>query len=173
MRFKENLNAFTCYLSGDWKWNLRHPFKTLKALQRGLRAAWQRATRGFSDYDLYDWDNWMLELLPSSLEEFARVNQAYPDYEEMDAFDKWQNYLKGLAADFRICQDPEAEDRNEYYEEYTAQFNDKSIHMVGNHERTEIDDKYFARAKELSKEQQQLLEDTFARLAKWFYAIWW
>lgn len=169
MKKECDINAFTCYIpSRSIKWNVLHPIKYIKAICRGFRAAWQRATKGFCDYDLWDLDSWLLKLLPSALENFVKNNNGYPF--DFKTIEEWNDFLLKMATDFRACQDPEAEDRNEYYEEYIKQFEEKD----GWHrERTEIDKKYFTRSRELYEEQQRNLEEVFARLAKWLRAIWW
>lgn len=165
-------NAFTCYLSSDWKWNLTHPLKTIKAVYRGIIAAWQRATRGFSNYDIYDLDDWLLHLLPDALEEFTKHNIGYPSNDkEIKDFETWQNFLTELAKDFRACQSEEVEKSNEYYEEYMKKFDDPNWTVKS--PRTKIDTLYFNRCKELAAEQQERIERTFARLAKRLQSIWW
>ena len=49
---------------------------------------------------------------------------------------------------------------------------DEHGNLVYKPEQSEIDKKYFNRLKELSIEQQKLLEDTFMRLAKHIYEMW-
>ena len=172
MKKECDINAFTCYIpSRSLKWNVLHPIKYIKAVCRGFRAAWQRATKGFCDYDLWDLDSWLLQVLPDALDAFVKDNPSYPAWGEMDTFEKWQNFLKNIASDLRDCADIDGNSHNEYYEEYIKKFDDPNWNI--NSPSTELDKKYFARCKEIAEEQQIKMENAFARLAKWLHAIWW
>ena len=174
------LNVFKDYNCWSTRYKLTHPWKIIMGGFRNLKAAWQRATRGYADRDTWNLDNWLLQVLPAALEHLAEHSHGWPSNDEFPEFEDWQEYLFKIAKDLRECQDCEGNDKNEYYEDYMKQLDDwdnrwkKDGHgnAIYIPERTEIDEKYFNRLKELSIEQQKLLEDAFNRLSKILYACW-
>lgn len=174
------LNVFKDYNCWSTRYKLMHPWEIIVNGCRNLKAAWQRATRGYADRDTWNLDSWLLQVLPAALDHLAEHSHGWPSNDEFPEFEDWQEYLFKIAKDLRECQDPEGDSKNEYYKEYMKQFDDwdnkwekdEQGNLVHKAERTEIDEKYFARSKELAKEQQILLEDAFARLAKKLYGCW-
>lgn len=174
------LNVFKDYNCWSTRYKLTHPWEIIMAGFRNLKAAWQRATRGYADRDTWNLDSWLLQVLPAALDHLAEHSHGWPSNDEFPEFEDWQEYLFKIAKDLRECQDPDGDSKNEYYEEYMKQFDDwdnkwekdEQDNLVHKAERTEIDEKYFARSKELVKEQQALLEDAFNRIGKHLYSFW-
>ena len=174
------LNVFKDYEDWSIRYKLTHPWKIIINGFRNLKAAWQRATRGYADRDTWNLDSWLLQVLPAALKYLAEHSHGWPSNEEFPKFEDWQEYLFKIAKDLEDCQDCEGNNKNEYYNDYMNQFDnwdnkwekDEHGNLVYKPEQSEIDKKYFNRLKELSIEQQKLLEDTFMRLAKHLYAMW-
>lgn len=59
----------------------------------------QRIERGFSDYDLLDFDNFLLAILPPALDKLAEKD-TYPDY-MFTTLEAYQRYIKRIANDLR------------------------------------------------------------------------
>lgn len=87
------LNSFKVgYLYPFW----RHPIENTKQFFCNLRFAWQRATRGYSNYDLYDLNDFYTRLFIASLNEFKKDMYSAPSefYNEEDgSIKEWENYL--------------------------------------------------------------------------------
>ena len=59
----------------------------------------QRLERGFSDYDLLDFDNFLLAILPAALDKLAE-KYTYPDF-MFTTLEAYQRYIKHIADDLR------------------------------------------------------------------------
>ena len=159
------LNVFKDYPYSK-KYYLLHPWKFLKHSYYNIRDFIWRGTKGFAPSDTWNLDSWLLQVLPAALKYLAEHSHGWPSNEKFPKFED--------------CQDCEGNNKNEYYNDYMNQFNDwdnkwkKDEHgnLVYKPEQSELDKKYFNRLKELSVEQQTLLEDTFNRLSKILYACW-
>ena len=158
-----------------FKWPYRkmyyvtHPWKWITTLISNLRCAWQRVTKGYSDYDVYEMYDFILHLIPNMLADMATSEiGAYPGTEEFDTFEKWQDYLMGIAGEFTTLQDdwPESQERNEYAAKWLEELRQK--HPIDK----ELRDKYFGRCKELMEEQNAATRKAFAHLAEHFYGLW-
>ena len=98
---------------------LTHPWKWFAQLWKNLKCGWQRATKGYCDYDVWNMDSWLLELLPPMLRELANDPVgAYPGVEPFETPEKWHYWLLKMAVRFLELQDDWTESRNEYDEEY-------------------------------------------------------
>ena len=164
------LNVFKDYRGYSRRWMITHPWLYFKHGYYNLKAAWQRATRGYADRDVFDLDKYLLELLPATLKQLANTAHGHHINFEYEA---WIEFLNKLAADLEKCQDDEGNDENEYYDEYIKSLDNvryENKRMIFPND--EISKLYFNRMKELSKERQKLLEDCFSRLGKWIRAMW-
>lgn len=63
-----------------------------------LKCAWQRVTKGYCYRDIYELNEFYLELISASLKELSKTTHGYPlDFEDMET---WQDYLKEMADRF-------------------------------------------------------------------------
>ena len=77
---------------------------------RHFKWAWQRATRGFADCDVWDMYSWIFELFHDSLTFLADNHFGYPGTEEFRTDESWTEYLKSIAQKFY-----QADEMNEFY----------------------------------------------------------
>ena len=101
MSAKTELNVFKCITYYG-----QNPFKKcwygFKDKCRQLKWAYQRATRGYSDWDLWDLDSFYVQMFINSLREFAEKTNGYPSgitYEE------WQELIRTIARCFEESQE--------------------------------------------------------------------
>ena len=135
----------------DMKYYIKHPRYMFKQIRKKLKYCWQRITKGYCDADIWNWDAWLLELMPQMLDELATVTDAYPD-DIVDSLDEWKKYLHGLAANLRLYKDM---DRTIDIDKYNtwAEFNKAATQM--------------------REEQAAILEETFIEIAKNLRRMWW
>lgn len=172
------LNVFKDYRGYSRHWMLTHPWLYFKHGYYNLKAAWQRATRGYANRDTWDMDTWFLQVFPAMLKQLSQNANGHPC--SFKSYEEWTEFLYQLAIDFEKCQDDEGNDENEYYDDYMKSLDDIKWKRDENgcltwdtHEHhDEISKLYFDRMKETSKERQKLLEDCFARLGKWIRTMW-
>lgn len=76
---------------------LRHPIKWIKGVFKDLKWAWQRATKGYSDYDRYDIDFWFLKTIVPMLREFNEKTYSHP-YNMTP--EEWHDIIEEMAQHF-------------------------------------------------------------------------
>lgn len=92
----DKLNVFT-YSYGPWKHITNWP-KNIWYFFRSFKYAWQRATKGYCDWDLWDLDYFYASLFRDSLKEFAKNLCGYPYRYKTEA--EWSATLNELSEHF-------------------------------------------------------------------------
>ena len=77
---------------------------------RQFKWAYQRITKGFCDFDIWDLDNYYLELFYQTIIELANITHGYPGTEEFPTPEAWDKYLREMANNFY-----RANESNNYY----------------------------------------------------------
>lgn len=91
------LNVFESYMCpwrhpSNWIPNLKQPFRRLKW-------AYQRATKGYCDYDVWDIDSWLSEIMHDMLKQLADISNGYPA--NFVGPQTWKMELRRMADDFK------------------------------------------------------------------------
>ena len=92
---------------------LRHPknwIATIKMLRRSFIYAYQRITRGIADCDYWDFDHYLLKILPSGLDLLIQNQHGWPGTDQFPTPESWDAYLKEIRDKFY-----RADETNEYY----------------------------------------------------------
>jgi hypothetical protein len=101
-----SLNVFSkhyCSYRGlGFKKRIREPFLRLKW-------AYQRITRGYSDFDCYDLTQFYGELIGESLAHFSANIHSFPINDHYSTFETWQEALSSAADDFKIIKQYEVD----------------------------------------------------------------
>lgn len=112
-----SLNVFSkhycSYHNVGLKKKLREPFLRLKW-------AYQRITRGYSDFDCYDLAHFYGEMICETLAHLSNNTHGYPQSEEYPTFESWQEALCAAADDFDLIKNYEFNGSKtlEYQKEY-------------------------------------------------------
>lgn len=163
------------------RYYLTHPLKWFKQLGHNIRAAWMRCTRGWCYYDVWDWDNWFMHTVPPMFRHLAEYGCGYPGFEPFETPEKWHDWLIKMADQIENCTEDAQEKNNEYYEEYIEHIMDNweppkkdenGFYTYPHHERTELDEKYFAREKELGEKAEEDIKDALNQIGENFYRLW-
>lgn len=159
-----NLNCF--YYSHPMRYYLKHPWKFFRHTWWGFHAMFQRAKRGYADLDVYNFDNFLLGIIPPALRYMAECEVgAYPGVEPYETFEKWQQWLGELANRFEALQEDWGTTRNEYEKDMMAQIDNGTIDPM-------LREKWSTRTQELSAAQQEEIIAVFSKLAHNFYMLW-
>lgn len=113
------------YCMRSWK----HPFILLNQFLRDIKYCFQRITKGYSDIDVWNMNDWFLEIIPSMLEELKETANGTPSSlangtdetyarGDKDGFEKWKRILGEMAYLFRESYEKTCEKKNPYAEEY-------------------------------------------------------
>ena len=105
----KNLNVFKMCAYCPWRYPSNW-WSNIKQFFRHFKWAWQRASRGYCDYDCFALDDYYLKLIPATLRELAKDTHGYP--EEFGTIDKWQEEIIKIAEDFEAA----AMNEEEYFQ---------------------------------------------------------
>ena len=163
----------------------RHPIKFFKEVAANLKAAWMRATKGYCYTDVWNIDTWFCLVLPPMLRHMADYGSAYPGSEPFETPEKWHDWLHSVADVIETFNDEDFwyTTKNEFAEEWDKVSKEARVEVIDDlgHKMisynksdhyNEIKELYFARMKEISKERQALIENTFNELGKYFDCLW-
>ena len=77
------------YFPYRWRYYITHPWEFFEDCWLNIKAAYQRITRGFAYRDLFNIDNWFLDIFPEMLKEFRENLHSFPGNSEFPTFGKW------------------------------------------------------------------------------------
>ena len=106
--------------------------KNIRLFFRRYKWAYQRATRGYADCDIWDMDSWILNLFHDSLNHLADNHMGYPGDDRYPTDEEWTTQLKDLAQLFY-----QANESNDYYPTPVA---DKWYEWRKEHQATWVDE---------------------------------
>ena len=162
-----NRNVFKLY-PHNWK-RPSNWWDNIKDFFRGFKYTYQRATKGYCDYDLFSISDWFLEMFPNMLKEFSEGTYSYPwDMEEKE----WRKYLVEMREHFlNACKDykdssPEAK------KEYDELYKDFPLELYNTKEREEKVKKYYKKVKEYDDYKQEELKKGMDMFQKRFWDLW-
>ena len=180
---KNKLNVFT---NGYLPWYPCNWWSNIRYFFRSFRRAWQRATRGYSDGDLWDLDFYYSNLMIASLSQFRAKVMGFPAY--MESIDEWYAILDKIILLLKQSAEIEPlEEKNElaeWYDEYiettpwniteVADGKARCMTLAPVDEETKAKRKqYFKREEELYKLRVQKRKEAFELLAEYFGNLWW
>ena len=180
---KNELNIFT---GGYMPWYPRNWWKNICYFFRTIKWGWQRAIRGYSDYDTWDLDVYYSNMIIASLSQFRAETMGYPGY--MENIDEWYAILDKIIFLLKQANEDEPlEEKNELAEWYDGYLATKNLDMteVANGKAmrislTEVDEEtetkrkqYYKREEELYNIRTQKRKEAFELLAEYFGHLWW
>lgn len=173
-----SLNVFKDSISNYPRWAL---WRRTKCFFKSIKMAWQRATRGYCDWDVYDLDCFYRELIINSLTQFrenllgapcdfSTMEGKHERKEEIDDFVLWKEYI----GDIIYCLQMSDEDyefglKNKYEDEY--------FHLLFKNEETtkehfELFEAYWQEEQKLNNKRHEYLEEGLSLLARYFEHLW-
>lgn len=88
----KNLNVFNNYVC-PWKY-IKNWGTNIGTFFRSFKWAYQRATRGFADKDVWNLDTYLTELIADSVEQLADIQHGWPGTDEFPTPESWDEYLR-------------------------------------------------------------------------------
>lgn len=120
-----NVFKFSYY---PWRYirNWGHNFKQFFI---NIKWAFQRATRGYCDFDLWDLDYFYTKLFIDTLKNFSEKNQGIPNAfynkdDEQASVNAWSDYIMDMREDFVKTLEALEADTPEEWEEKSASIDD-------------------------------------------------
>ena len=167
MKKLNNRNVFKLY-PHNWK-RPSNWWDNIKDFFRGFKYTYQRATKGYCDYDLFSISDWFLEMFPNMLKEFSDGTHSYPwDMEE----NEWRKYLVEMREHFlNACKEYE-DSSPEARKEYDELYKDFPLELYNTKEREEKVKKYYKKVKEYDDYKQEELKKGMDMFQKRFWDLW-
>ena len=129
--------------------------------------AYQRASKGYCDNDLWDLSNYYLDILYNSLNELANRHVGYPGNDNFPTSESWEDYLRKMARCFY-----RANENNEYYSkpafEKWAEYIDDKIPWGIEGEKLRNDEVYMELTQDMEEEVFRIYEKRDADLKTGF-----
>lgn len=162
---KNQLNVFKL---GYYSW--RHPFNwphNIRNFFRTIKWGWQRATKGYCTWDLWDLDAHLLQLIPASLRAFKKDNIGYPS--EL-TYEKWNKIIDEMINHFETAYEYiyNPEQYCESYPAYEATLTDTTTEA------------HQAAWDIFSQEENKVIDEGYNHLnqgidllKKWLPHLWW
>lgn len=160
------MNVFTFYPHA-WRYYLTHPWAFFKHCFRNLKMAWQRATKGYCDYDVWCFNTSFLEIVPAIIEE--QLNSDYFGIPVGKTEAEWRGKLNEIIRLFTFAREGR---ENEYEFDYQNElmrfgFDDDSMP-----ENKELINNYLERKWEIEKEKAEALNKGMELFKEAFWGLW-
>lgn len=166
------------YLS-VWTWPLRpryyvtHPWHWFRQLWRNMKAAHNRATKGYCSWDWGDLDVWFIHVMPLMLRDMAMKGYAYPGSEPFETPEKWHSWLYRMADQLIYLQNED--NGNEFNKPYMDVLMKNPAKILTDElsaEAKELRDKYLNRSEEVYLEHNKLFKETMNELIEHWNCLW-
>lgn len=132
--------------------NWKCPIYNIKQFFRNCKYAWQRATKGYSDWDIWDLDTYYSDLISNSMLQFAdEINSRM-------TYDEWVEKIRSIAHKIKASNDYE----DKYLEEISS-LSDLEL------ERKEYTDKHLKEEKEANR----ITAEGYKELGEIVGHLWW
>lgn len=132
----------------------RHIFHNIKQFFKNCKYAWQRATKGYSDWDTWSLGTYYSDIISNSMTQFANETNSYPCGM---TYDEWVEKIRSIAHKIKASNDYE----DKYWEEISL-LSDLEL------ERPECVNKHLKEEKEANK----ITAEGYKKLADIIYLLW-
>ena len=177
IKTKSKFNGRNVFTLCPYSW--KYPscwLRNIESFFRGFKYTYQRATKGYCDYDLFSISDWFLEVFPNMLKEFADETYSHPyDMDEKE----WGKYLVEMREHFlNACKEyenssPEArKEFDELYKDFSAAEYFKNPELYNTKERKEKIKEYYKKVKEYDNYKQEELKKGMDMFQKRFWDLW-
>ena len=169
------------YFPYSTRYYLLHPWKWFHHLRISIRDMFHRARYGWCYGDVWDWDNWFMNVVPSMFRYLAEHGSAYPGRLPFDTPEKWHEWLNHIADTIETGTEEWQDEHNEFYKEYMDELMDKweppvkgddGYYHQSAPKQTPLDKNYFQRCMELGEQAEKNIQYALGQIAEHFYQIW-
>ena len=132
-------------------------FKNIRQFFRNIKYAWQRCTRGYCDWDVWELNTFYTELIRDTLRHLANTSSGYPGRDDIDTPEKWSNWLNETAQLF----DNSIERSFNDYQVYKNKYEDEYYKTLSNFTTEELPNGMYKLAKNDTFEEKELTNKYF------------
>lgn len=151
------------------KYYFKHPIKFVSHYWYDIKRAYERATKGYSYWDLCDIDSWFLDLMPRMIKDFK---SSYVGFPVNMTDDEWDKILEEMFIKFKESKRETCSLINTYEKDY-----DKWIGIAPKNDtdkalRNHIISDYFASERMIDKICDDNLRQALDLFYKYFHNLW-
>ena len=147
------MSELNIFKKGYHNWGC--PIHNIKQFFRNCKYAWQRATKGYSDWDIWDLGTYYSDLISNSMTQFADETNSFT---YGMSYDEWVNKIRSIANKIKASNDYE----DKYLEEISS-LSDLEL------ERKEYTDKHLKEEKEANR----ITVEGYKELGEIVADLWW
>lgn len=155
------------YFPYRWRYYITHPWEFFEDCWLNIKAAYQRITRGFAYRDLFNIDNWFLDIFPEMLKEFRENLHSFPGNSEFPTFESWAAYLEEMETHFRNANENQKVELNEWEEDYPMKWQKNKGEVC-----LTITEKWLARETEIEAWREEELKKAMGMFMNCFHCLW-
>jgi len=156
-----------------------HVVTNIKLFFKSIKNAWQRATKGYCDSDIWNLDYYYSDLIADTLKEYRENTISYPMYldgAECPSLEEWKSRVYYVESLFRDSM-REYENPYEYYiDNMEMSFEDGKIvltNKLGSQEELKgLEQSWLEEEEKIEKTKQELLQTGLAELGKIYENLW-
>lgn len=166
--------------------NIKIFFRNTKQFFKNIKYAWQRATRGYCDWDVWELNTFYTELIRDTLKHLAATSSSYPGRGDLDTPEKWEAWLNETAQLFDNSIERSFEDyqvyKNKYEDEYsklpnrftTEELPNGMYRLINNdtEEEKKLLNKYFNEELNIYKLRDRDKNKALERLREHWWELW-
>lgn len=137
-------------------------FKNLSMLPRMIKLAWQRATRGYADYDVWAIDDWFMAIMPNMLTDLKEKSVGTPYFGHGVEEDSkiWDSILDKMIYLLKEMNEDTSSQQNEFFDAYVVSDN------------PQICQAYRSRQAEVDRYLETCKNEFFSLFTEHFYKLW-
>ena len=146
----------------NWIANIKMFFKT-------WRWAYQRAKRGYADIDVWNFDDYLTQVMENGIKQLANQSYSFPGDDEFPTAESWTNYLNKIVNLLHSSREDTRTYTNIYEEDY-----DKWIETHGWNcdEDNPWRKAFWNRERELAALRQRDFDEAWEMIHHVFYHLW-
>ena len=158
---------------GWMSWRYPHNWwGNIKLAFRQWKWAYQRATRGYCDYDIWDFSSYLLDVLSGGLKHLADNHYGWPGTGDFPTDEEWTQFLNDMSDKFYRAQES-----NDYYPAPMAEkwWDWYQVHLDKMFD-TKSENPYIDEMLDESRENEEKRERDFAEawsaIGEHFWCLW-
>ena len=149
---------------------LLHPWAVAAHKLRDIKCAYQRATKGYCFRDIWNIDEWFLEIMPEMLDDFIKTHHGHPSNMTDE---EWIDILQKMSKSLKNAHECNTEFVNPYDEEFsdTLEF-DFNNHKFLCHANKELKENYYLYEEKKREFLQNSLDEGISLFHKYLRDLW-
>ena len=146
--------------------------RNIRLFFRQFKWAYQRITRGFCDFDVWDFDYYLTSVMAQGIKHLADTTHSYPGNNEFPTYESWRDYLYEIATKLNFSLRDDLP--NEYEEEWLKGWEKDGLDSINNRtpEEEEISRKYLEVEQKNDTLRNQALSEALDMIVHVYSALW-